>query len=52
MGRLYSRVLDRIEDVDYDVLHHRVNLSKMEKVRVTAQTWLVSQLNRRRSNPA
>ena len=52
MGRLYSRVLDRIEDVDYDVLHHRVSLSKMEKVRVTAQTWLVSQLNRRRPNPA
>ncbi len=52
LGRLYSRVLDRIEDVDYDVLHHRVSLSKMEKVRVTAQTWLVSQLNRRRPKPA
>ena len=52
LGRLYSRVLDRIEDVDYDVLDHRVSLSKMEKVRVTAQTWLVCQLNRRRPNPA
>ena len=51
LGRLYSRVLDRIEDADYDVLHHRVSLSKMEKVRVTAQTWLASQLDRRRPSP-
>ena len=43
LGRLYSRVLDHIEDMDYDVLHHRVSLSKMEKVRVTAQTWFASQ---------
>ena len=52
LGRLYCRVLDHIEDADYDVLHHRVSLSKMEKVRVTTQTWLVSQLNRRRPSPA
>lgn len=52
LGGLYSRVLDHIEAVDYDVLNHRVSLSKMEKVGVTAQIWLASQLNRRRPIPA
>ena len=46
LGRIYSRVLDRIEDVDYDVLHHRASLSTSEKVRVMAQTWLTSLLSR------
>ena len=46
LGRIYSRVLDRIEDVNYDVLHHRVSLSASEKVRVMAQTWLTSLLSR------
>ena len=44
LGRLYHKVLDRIEDAGYDVLHHRIALSKPEKVRVTAQTWLASVL--------
>lgn len=52
LGQLYSKVLDRIEDADYDVLHHRVSLSKAEKVRVTAQTWLTSMLPWPRQNPA
>ena len=42
LGRLYSRVLDRIELADYDVLHQRIGLSTTEKVRVTTQTWLSS----------
>ena len=46
LGQLYSKVLDGIEDVNYDVLHHRVSLSAAEKVRVTAQTWLTTMLPR------
>jgi phytoene synthase len=40
LGQLYRKVLERIEDADYDVLHRRVSLSTGEKVRVTIQTWL------------
>ncbi len=50
LGQLYSRVLDGIEGVNYDVLHHRVSLSTAEKVRVTAQTWLTSMLPRWHQN--
>ena len=42
LGQLYSKVLERIEDADYDVLHRRVSLSTSEKIRVTAQTWLTT----------
>ena len=42
LGRLYSKILDRIELADYDVLSHRIGLSTTEKVRVTAQTWISS----------
>jgi len=44
LGQLYSKVLQRIEWAGYDVLHQRIALSKVEKVRVTAQTWLTSML--------
>ncbi len=44
LGALYSKVLDRIEASDYDVLESRVSLSKAEKIRITAQTWLGSML--------
>ena len=44
LGALYSKVLDRIEASDYDVLDTRVSLSKPEKIRITAQTWLGSML--------
>ncbi len=40
LGQLYRKVLQGIEDVDYDVLNHRVSLSTGKKVRVTAQTWV------------
>ena len=40
LGQLYRKVLERIEDADYDVLHRRISLSTGEKVRVTTQTWL------------
>ncbi|PKB79204.1 MAG: squalene synthase HpnD [SAR202 cluster bacterium Io17-Chloro-G9] len=45
LGQLYSKVLEGIESADYDVLHHRVSLSKSQKVRVMAQTWLGSTLS-------
>lgn len=45
MGQLYRKVLERIESADYDVLHHRVSLSKPQKIRVMAQTWLGSTLS-------
>ena len=46
LGALYSKVLDRIEASDYDVLESRLSLSKAEKIRITAQTWLGSMLPR------
>ncbi len=45
MGQLYRKVLKRIESADYDVLHLRVSLSKPQKIRVMAQTWLGSTLS-------
>ena len=42
LGRLYSKILDRIELADYDVLSRRIGLSTTEKVRLTAQTWISS----------
>lgn len=45
LGQLYCKVLERIESADYDVLHHRVSLSKPQKIRVMAQTWLGSTLS-------
>ena len=46
LGALYSKVLDRIEASGYDVLESRVSLSKAEKIRITAQTWVGSMLPR------
>ena len=51
LGRLYSNVLDRIEDANYDVLHRRVSLSTTEKLCVMAQTWLTSMAPRRIPDP-
>lgn len=45
LGQLYIKVLERIESSNYDVLHHRVRLSKPQKIRVMAQTWLGSTLS-------
>ena len=44
LGALYSKVLDRIEASDYDVLESRVSLSKAEKIGIMAKTWLGSML--------
>ena len=46
LGVLYSRLLDRIEASDYDVLgQERFSLDKLEKARLTVQTWLGSVLS-------
>ena len=46
LGVLYSRLLDRIEASDYDVLgEERFSLGKFEKARLTAQTWQGSVLS-------
>lgn len=44
LGALYSKVLDRIESSEYDVLESRISLSKAEKIGITAKTWLGSML--------
>ena len=44
LGALYSKVLNRIEASDYDILETRVSLSKAEKIGITAKTWLGSML--------
>ena len=44
LGALYSKVLDRIENSNYDVLETRVSLSKLEKLAITTKTWLGSML--------
>jgi phytoene/squalene synthetase len=45
LGQLYRRVLDRIEDSGYDVLHHRASLSAAEKLWVMATTWTSARLS-------
>ena len=44
LGALYSKVLDRIESSEYDVLESRISLSKAEKIGITAKNWLGSML--------
>ena len=44
LGQIYSHILDRIEGRDFDVFDERVSLSRREKYRVTAQTWMKSLL--------
>jgi phytoene synthase len=51
LGTLYSRLLDRIEGVNYDVLNHRVSLSTTEKLRVTSLAWLTSMLPQWKQSP-
>ena len=52
LGGIYRKVLDRIEDANYDVLHRRVSLSTAEKLGVMAQSWLTSMLPRRLPDPS
>jgi phytoene synthase len=37
---LYVRVQERIEKADYDVFKHRARLTKSEKARIVASTWV------------
>ena len=47
LGLIYSKVLDRIEDANYNVLDRRVSLSTAEKLQVMVHSWLTSMLPRR-----
>ena len=51
LGRIYSKLLDRIEDANYDVFNHRVSLSATEKLGVMAHSWAGSFLPRRIPGP-
>ena len=42
LGGLYSRVLDRIEQRDYDVFERRVSLPTREKLFLAVRLWLQS----------
>ena len=47
LGRIYSKLLDRIEAEDYDVFSQRVSLSTTEKLGVMAHSWATSMWPRR-----
>ena len=51
LGRIYSKLLDRIEGADFDVLNHRVSLTTAEKLSVMAQSWAGSMWPRRIPDP-
>jgi phytoene synthase len=40
LGQLYSKLLDRIEIANFDVLHHQIGLNTADKLWLTARTWL------------
>jgi len=40
LAALYSRILDRIEERDYDVFSSRVSLSTREKLALTLRAWV------------
>ena len=42
LERFYSRILDRIESQDYDVLRKRPRLTRKEKLGMVANAWLQS----------
>jgi len=44
MRGVYSRILERIEESDYRVFHHRVTLSTKHRLAVAARVWLRSRL--------
>ncbi len=44
MRGVYSRILERIEESEYRVFHHRVTLSTKHRLAVAARVWLRSRL--------
>ena len=40
LGALYSKVLDRIEESNFDIFESRIALNKAEKLAITAKTWI------------
>lgn len=51
LAALYSRILNRIEGSNFNVLDGKVDLSGGEKLLITAQTWLKSMLPHPYPNP-
>jgi phytoene synthase len=45
MAAVYMRILDKIEDADYDVVSNRIGLSKRAKFTLAARLWLRSRLS-------
>lgn len=39
MGRIYYRLLERIEDVDHDVFHNRIRLHRPERFLIALSEW-------------
>ncbi len=44
MAEVYMRILDKIEDANFDVISNRVRLSKRTKFKLAATLWLRSRL--------
>ena len=51
LGRIYSKLLDRIEGANYDVFSQRVSLTTTEKLAVMGQSWAGSMWPRRIPEP-
>jgi phytoene/squalene synthetase len=39
MGRIYYRLLEQIENVGYDVFHHRIRLHRPERFLIALSEW-------------
>jgi 15-cis-phytoene synthase len=39
MGRIYQRLLEKIESVNYDVFHHRIRLHRPTRFLIALQEW-------------
>ena len=46
LHNLYSRILDRIEDREYDVFSSRISLSSFEKITIMTKFFLISVMNK------
>ena len=46
LHKLYSRILDRIEEHEYDVFASRISLTSFEKITIMAKFVLISIINK------
>jgi phytoene synthase len=42
LGSLYIALLDRMEQIDYDVISHRVSLGFYDKLKILFKTWVTT----------